>query len=58
MTKGKSLTNLRNLYNEVTGLVDEGRAVNAVYLDFSKAFGTGSHKILINKLLIYELDEQ
>ena len=35
-TKRKScLTNLVNFYNEMTGLVDEVRAVDIVYLDFS-----------------------
>ncbi|KAK4807097.1 hypothetical protein QYF61_018438 [Mycteria americana] len=58
-TKGKScLTNLITFYDETTGLVDEGRAVDIVYLDFSKAFNTVSHKILIEKLLTYGLDEQ
>jgi len=34
-TKAKScLTNLINFYNEMTGLVDEGRAVYVVYLNF------------------------
>jgi len=34
-TKGKScLTNLKNSYDEITGLVNEGRAVDIVYLDF------------------------
>ncbi|KAK4824713.1 hypothetical protein QYF61_017939 [Mycteria americana] len=48
LIKGKScFTNLINFYNETTGLVDEGRAVDIVYLDFSKAFDTVSHKILI-----------
>ena len=49
--KAKScLTALINLYNEMTGLVDEGRAVGIVYLDFSKAFETVSHKTLIDTL--------
>ncbi|KAK4829153.1 LOW QUALITY PROTEIN: hypothetical protein QYF61_002368, partial [Mycteria americana] len=51
-TKGKScLTNLITFYDEMTSLVDEGRAVDIVYLDFSEAFNTACHKILIEKLL-------
>ncbi|KAM9591200.1 putative nicotine oxidoreductase isoform 2-T3 [Morphnus guianensis] len=58
-TKGKScLTNLITFYDEMPGLVDEGRAVDIVYLDFRKAFDPVSHKILIEKLLMYGLDEQ
>ncbi|PKU36877.1 rna-directed dna polymerase from mobile element jockey- hypothetical protein [Limosa lapponica baueri] len=38
-TKGKScLTKLLAFYNDRTGQIDEGRAVDVVYLDFSKAF--------------------
>ncbi|PKU32044.1 rna-directed dna polymerase from mobile element jockey- hypothetical protein [Limosa lapponica baueri] len=45
---GKSrLTNLITSYDETTGLVDKGRAVDTIYLDLNKAFNTVSHKILI-----------
>jgi len=57
-TKGKScLTNLISFYDEMTGWVDEGRAVDVVYLDFSKAFNTVSHNILLGKLRKCGLDE-
>ena len=42
----------------MTGLVDEERAVDIVYLDFSKAFNTASQKILREKRIMYGLDEQ
>jgi len=57
-TKGKScLTNLIAFYDDMTGSVEEGRAVDVVYLDFSKSFGTVSHNILLGKLRKYGLDE-
>ncbi|GAB0183309.1 mitochondrial enolase superfamily member 1 [Grus japonensis] len=46
-----------SFYDAMTGWVDEGRAVDVVYLDFSKAFETISHNILIGKLRKYGLDE-
>ena len=57
--KGKSwLTDLITFYNEMNGLVDKEKAVDIVYLYFSTAFNTVSHKILTEKLLMYRLDKQ
>jgi len=56
--KGKScLTNPIAFYDGMTAWEDEGRAVDVVDLDFSKAFDTVSHNILRGKLRKCGLDE-
>ena len=51
--KGRScLTNLI-LYEQVISLLDEGKAVDVIYLDFSKTFDTFSHGILLEKLVAH-----
>ncbi|GAB0203973.1 mitochondrial enolase superfamily member 1 [Grus japonensis] len=55
--KGRScLTNLISFYDKVTCLVGGGKAVDVVYLDFTKAFDTISHSILLEKLTAHGLD--
>jgi len=55
--KGRScLTDLISFYDQETHLVDERKAEDIVYLDFSKAFDAISDSILLEKLVTHGLD--
>ena len=53
---GSWLTNLISFYDQVTHSVDEGKVVDVVYLDFSKAFESVSHSIHLERLAACGLD--
>jgi len=48
--KRSCLTNLLDFFNEVITIYDNQRAVDIIYLDFSKAFDTVPHQRLIKKV--------
>jgi len=55
--KGRScLNNLISCYDQVIHLVDEGKAVDVVYLDFRKAFETVPKGTLLEKLAAHDFN--
>lgn len=59
IAKNKRCSNsVINFYNWMTGLIDEGRGLDVVCLDFRKTFIVEFNKVLTKKLLRYGLDEQ
>src|SRR5579864_8235140 len=58
-TQGRScLTNLLEFLEEVTVNMDEGKPVDVIYLDFSKAFDKVPHQRLYRKLLAHGIGGQ
>ncbi|KAJ7417034.1 RNA-directed DNA polymerase from mobile element jockey-like protein [Pitangus sulphuratus] len=57
--RGKSrLSNLISFYNSVNHLVYQGKPVDVMVSDFSKAFNTVSHRILLDKMPSTQLDKR
>ncbi|KAJ7418264.1 rna-directed dna polymerase from mobile element jockey-like [Willisornis vidua] len=56
VTDRSCLTSLMSFCDRVTYLVEEGKDVNAVYLDFSKAFDTVSCIFFLQKQATHGLD--
>ncbi|PKU36473.1 reverse hypothetical protein [Limosa lapponica baueri] len=54
---GSCLTNLVSFYDHVTRLLDAGKAVDVVYLDFGKAFDTVPPSVLLEKLANHGIDK-
>ena len=55
--KGKSTTSqLREVLNEVGGMLDNRMQVDTIYLDFAKAFDRVDHHLLLKKLHLFGIN--
>lgn len=57
ISEGKILFNLISFYDKAMHLVDQGKPVNVIFLNFSKAFNIVFQSILMNKISSKQLDE-
>lgn len=51
-------TQLLEFYNDLVSEIDLGGQTDCIFLDFSKAFDTVSHPLLLEKLRIFNIDER
>ena len=51
-TGRSTITQLLNYYDSITTMLEDGNFVDAIYLDFAKAFDKVDHNILLCKLMI------
>ncbi len=51
MPRRSCLTNLIVAEELLTGMTDQGEPVDVVYLDFSKAFDSVCHRLLVKKMV-------
>ena len=58
LPKRSCLTNLLETFEAWTGLLDEGFAVDVIYLDYKKAFDTVPHQKLLIKLREYGFESR
>ncbi|PKU45836.1 rna-directed dna polymerase from mobile element jockey-like [Limosa lapponica baueri] len=57
MKRRSCLTNLISFYDHGTRLLNAGKAVDVIYLDFGKVFDTVPHSVLLEKLANHGIDK-